>query len=88
MALKGTSTDPIRPVNMFGWAIRMQDERGKNVRIIVSDDALQDIARRQCGVDVESIAQRSNIIRLAVAGGTNARIAGARPSARFAGTPS
>jgi hypothetical protein len=44
MALTGTGADPIRSVNMFGWAIRMQDKAGSNVRVIVSDDALQDIA--------------------------------------------
>jgi hypothetical protein len=31
------------------------------------------IINRQCAVNVEGVAQRSNIIRLAVAAGTNAR---------------
>jgi len=38
----------------------------------------------QCAVDVEGVAQRSNIIRLAVAAGTNARIARFEATRRLA----
>jgi hypothetical protein len=74
MALTGTGTDPIRSVNMFGWAIRMQDEGGKNVRVIVSDDALQDIASPPDDSINRLNEYRSTIEALASAKHTDRRI--------------
>ena len=44
MALTATDTEPIRSAYIFGWAIRMQSDNGKDVRVLVSDEALHDIA--------------------------------------------
>jgi hypothetical protein len=44
MALTGTGADPIRSAYIFGWAIRMQADGGKDVRVLVTDEALQDMA--------------------------------------------
>jgi hypothetical protein len=43
VALTGTDTEPIRSADLFGWAIKMVDEDGKTVRVLVSDEALQDL---------------------------------------------
>jgi hypothetical protein len=42
--LHGTSTEPFRSAFIFGWAIRMQTDSGYYVRVLVTDEALQDMA--------------------------------------------
>jgi hypothetical protein len=52
MSLKSTDTDPIRSEYVFGWAIRMQTDTGADVRILVTDEALQDITSNpDSGID-------------------------------------
>jgi hypothetical protein len=44
MALAGTGNEPMRSEYIFGWAIKMQSDDGKVVRVLVTDEALERIA--------------------------------------------
>jgi hypothetical protein len=52
MALIGTSTDPIRSAYFFGWALQMRTDDGRDIRVLVTDEALEGIASpRASGLD-------------------------------------
>ena len=44
MALTSTDANPVRSGQTFGWAVQMQDDKGNLYRVLVSDEALQDLA--------------------------------------------
>ncbi len=44
MPLSKTDMEPVRSAEIFGYAIPMQSENGRVVRVLVTDEALQDLA--------------------------------------------
>ncbi len=43
MALVSTDAEPVRSADLFGWSVQMTDGTNK-YRVLVSDEALQDLA--------------------------------------------
>jgi hypothetical protein len=44
MPLSKTDKEPVRSADIFGYAILMRSENGLPVRVLVTDEALQDLA--------------------------------------------
>jgi hypothetical protein len=44
MALTPTEIEPVRAKDLFGWAIKMLDDEGSTVRVLVSDSVLENFA--------------------------------------------
>jgi len=79
MPLTMTDVKPIRSTLIFGWAIQTQDENGKTVQVLITDDALQlltsppayNIERvRMCRPQIESIASAKQAAKLLQPDGT------------------
>jgi hypothetical protein len=67
VALTGTDVEPIRSADLFGWAIKMEDEHGNTVRVLVSDEVLEDLASPP-GNSIERLEEyRTTIERIASA---------------------
>jgi hypothetical protein len=79
MPLTATDTEPMRSQFIFGWAIMMQSENAKDVRILVTDEALRNVASPpddsisrliQYRSEIEAIASRKYDAKLIEPDGT------------------